>query len=169
MHGLIKAWLRRLWDEYPALFHGVRVLECGSRMVPGGATVSGFLADCEYTGLDAVDGPGVDVVSLVHEYHPERPFDVVVSCQMLEHDPHWRESVSSMVELTTPGGALLLTFPDDGWPVHGREDYGPEVGYYHNPDKAEVLALIEPGFDRLECETEQRTVLVLALGRKADA
>lgn len=164
MHREVKDWLRLLWDTHPALFHGRRVLECGSRMVPGGGTVSGFFADCEYTGLDAIAGQGVDVVGLAHEYQPDHPFDVVVSCQMLEHDPNWRESVAHMVEMVAPGGALLLTFPDDGWPMHG-DDYTPIPGYYHNPDKDEIAAMIAPAFDQIECTTERLTVLILATGK----
>ena len=34
------------------------------------------------------------MVSLVHEYQPGRMFDTVISTEMLEHDPHWRESVA---------------------------------------------------------------------------
>ena len=167
MHREIRDWFRQLWDEHPALFHNKRVLECGSCMVNGG-TISGFFADCEYTGLDARSGRGVDVVGLAHEYQPAEPLDVVVCCQMLEHDPHWRESVAHMAEMTAPGGALILTFPDKGWLPHG-DDYTPEQGYYHNPDKDEIIDILAPAFEQVEWQIERLTVLLLATDRKATA
>lgn len=167
MHRAVRNWFRQLWAESPELFHGRRVLECGSRLVGDGQTIAPFFADCAYTGLDALPGPGVDVISLIHEYRPAAPFDVVVCCQVLEHDPHWRESVAHMIDLTAPGGTLLLTFPGVGWPRHGDGDMTPEPGYYHNPDRAEVVEILTPGFDRVECKAERLDVFVLASGRKA--
>ena len=165
MHDTVQAWLRQLWHEHPALFHGTRVLECGSLIV--NATASGFFADCEYTGLDATPGPGVDVVSLVHEYQPEEPFDVALSTSMLEHDPHWRESVTHMADLLRPGGSLILTFPNPGWPEH-ELSCSPGESYYRNLEAGEVLALLDGRFDDVRAKRGDRRpeTFVLALGKR---
>ena len=75
------------------------------RLVQRERVGAGLFAAREYVGLDWRPGPGVDVVSLVHEYKPGRHFDTVISTEMLEHDPHWRESVQRMIELVKPGWA----------------------------------------------------------------
>ena len=37
---------------------------------------------------------------------------------MLEHDPHWRESVQRMIELVKPGGTLIITCAAPGRGEH---------------------------------------------------
>ena len=93
MHREIADWLRQAWHRYPELFNGKRVLECGSRYV--GFSSRAMFPMADYTGVDAQEGQGVDVVSLVHEYEPDAPFDVVVCTSMLEHDPYWRQSLAA--------------------------------------------------------------------------
>jgi GT2 family glycosyltransferase len=60
----------------------------------------------------------VDVVSLAHEFTTERPFDVVLSTEMLEHDPHWQASVRRMSEVVRPGGSVFVTCAGPGRPAH---------------------------------------------------
>ena len=107
MHLEVKEWLGELQKQHPEAFACDSVLECGSYNVNG--SVRGLFTAREYVGLDWRPGPGVDVVSLAHEYRPGRHFDTVISTEMLEHDPHWRESVQRMVELVKPGGWLIIT------------------------------------------------------------
>ena len=63
------------------------------------------------------------MVSLVHEYQPGRHFDTVISTEMLEHDPHWRESVQRMIELVKAervrlGRPLIITCAAPGRGEH---------------------------------------------------
>ena len=102
MHQEVRDWFGELRRQYLEAFVCDSVLECGSYNVNG--SVRGLFAACEYVGLDWRPGPGVDVVGLVHEYQPGRRFDTVVSTEMLEHDPHWRESVARMIELVSERG-----------------------------------------------------------------
>ena len=102
MHIEVRDWLGELRRQYSEAFVVDSVLECGSYNVNG--SVRDLFTAREYVGLDWRPGPGVDVVSLVHEYQPGRMFDTVISTEMLEHDPHWRESVARMIELVKPGG-----------------------------------------------------------------
>jgi len=164
MHDTVRHWLRSLFHEHPALFHGKRVLECGSLIMH--ESPRALFAACDYTGLDATAGPGVDVVGLAHKYQPPEPFDVVLCTSMLEHDPHWRQSVAHMIDMLRPGGALLLTFPTPGYPEHEIQ-CAPGGGYYRNLEPGDVLALLDGRFDDVRATVGQRPeVFILAMGKR---
>lgn len=150
MHREVWDWIRQKRLDYPHLFNGKRVLECGSLVMTYSPRALFPLAD--YTGIDCHAGPGVDVVSLVHEYEPPQPFDVVVSMQMLEHDPYWRESLAAMVRFLKRGGHLFLTFAGPGYPEHSPEDT-PEPGYYENRGMAEVVDVLRSHFAEVDATT----------------
>lgn len=154
MHAEVMAWLMKVWNTHPALFRGQRVLECGSHAASG--TARALFVDCDYTGLDVRPGPGVDVVCGAHEYQDAGGFDVILSTQMLEHDPHWRDSLANMVSLLAPGGALLLSWAGPGWPAHGTGEPGwPD--YYRNLTPGEVVRAIESGtFRRVRLSSHHR-------------
>lgn len=139
MHQEPSAFLARLRSEHPRLFRRSRVLECGSYIINGSPRA--MFADADYTGIDWRPGPGVDVVSLAHEFSAIKPFDLVLSTEMLEHDPHWRASVRAMARQVGPGGALALT-----WASPKRRDHeidcAPQVGYYAGIEIADVLAIV---------------------------
>lgn len=128
---------------FPEMFIGRRVLEVGSLDVNG--SVRRFFDGCEYTGLDIVDGPGVDVARLAHTYKA-KPFEVVISCEMLEHDPHWAKTLRAMARLTAPGGLLVVTCAGPRRRVHSP--YGdtglcapPELaGFYRNMTAEDLTA-----------------------------
>jgi hypothetical protein len=152
MHEEVRDWFGELRRQYLEAFVCDSVLECGSYNVNG--SVRGLFAAREYVGLDWRPGPGVDVVSLVHEYKPGRRFDTVISTEMLEHDPHWRESVQRMIELVkgrTPfglGGTLIITCAAPGRGEHELA-CSPEAEYYHEIGGAELANLTRSWFDRV--------------------
>lgn len=133
----------------PALVKGARVLEIGSYDV-NGSTRSLFAAAEEYVGVDLVEGPGVDIVGFGHEVdHPDGSFDITISCECLEHDPHWSETLANMARLTRPGGMVLVTCAGRGRLEHGTTRTGPlsspgtqsiGIDYYHNLTSKEVMA-----------------------------
>jgi SAM-dependent methyltransferase len=139
MHDAVADWLLRLRRARPQMFTGGCVLECGSRNV-NGSPRSLFQA-AEYVGLDRQAGKGVDVVGLVHEWRgrPDGYFDVVISTEMLEHDPHWRASLRRMVELLRPGGVLILTCAGPMREPHSEDGAEQGGGYYENRSLGEVL------------------------------
>ena len=141
MHAAPLAFLQRIRNQHPWLFRQARVLECGSYDINGSARV--LFSDCDYVGLDWRPGPGVDVVSLVHEYQPEQPFDVIVSTEMLEHDPHWQASLAAMAQMLAPGGALLLTWASPKRKRH-EVDCAPADDYYCGLSAADVAAVVQP-------------------------
>jgi len=146
MHLEVMEWLGELLLQHSEAFMCDSVLECGSYNVNG--SVRGLFTAREYIGLDWRPGPGVDVVSLVHEYQPGRMFDTVISTEMLEHDPHWRESVQRMIELVKPGGWLIITCAAPG---RGEHELGcsPEAAYYREIGGAELADLVRTSFERV--------------------
>src|SRR5690348_8310771 len=54
----------------------------------------------EYIGVDLARGPGVDVVMSGHEFGESNSFDVVLSCEVFEHNPAWLETFVNMIRIT---------------------------------------------------------------------
>ena len=150
MHVEVREWLGELRKQHPEAFECDSVLECGSYNVNG--SVRDLFAavghPTEYIGLDWRPGPGVDMVNLVHEYQPGRHFDTVISTEMLEHDPHWRESVQRMIDLVKPGGTLIITCAAPGRGEHELA-CSPEPEYYREIGGSELADLVRTRFDRV--------------------
>jgi SAM-dependent methyltransferase len=120
----------------PAFFSGRRVIEIGSMDLNG--TVREFFRDCDYTGLDVAAGPGVDIVCGGQDYKgADASFDVVLSCESMEHNPYWAETFSNMLRLCRPGGMVLVTCATAGRPEHGTS--------VNNPDSS--VASLSVGWD----------------------
>lgn len=136
----------------PEFFRGSRVLEVGSLNING--SVRGLFEDCDYTGIDVVSGPGVDIIAVAHEFGaPSGTFDVVISCEALEHDMHWKLTLAKCVDLLRPGGLLLITCASGSRPEHGTRrnspgDSGtsgiPEWGdYYRNLNPEDLREAVD--------------------------
>lgn len=109
--GLVK-------KHFPAAFAERKVLEVGSLDING--SVRSFFTDGSYVGVDVAAGPGVDEVcqgQLVD--YPTGAFDVVVSCECMEHNPYWVETLSNMFRMTKPGGLVIVSFATTGRAEHG--------------------------------------------------
>jgi O-antigen biosynthesis protein len=129
--------------------HG-RILELGSLDV-NGTVRSLFRASTSYLGVDKQPGPGVDAVMDANKLELEDDsFDVVVSTEMLEHDPHPWLSFQEAFRVLVPGGTLLLTTRGPGFPLH---DYGGD--YYRYTGDALVALAKYAGFD--VCSVEDDT------------
>ena len=104
--------------HFPASFAAGAVLEIGSLDING--SVRSLFPGTNYTGVDVAVGPGVDEVcqgQLVG--HPSGSFDVVISCECMEHNPFWSETVSNMFRLTKPGGLVIVSCATIGRAEHG--------------------------------------------------
>jgi SAM-dependent methyltransferase len=158
MHSEITQWLdyvkNTIGDAYPHLFSKCSVLDVGSLDVCG--TARPYWSGCAYTGLDIAPGPGVDVVSVCHEWNPPGgPYETVVSCDALEHDMHWRKTLPAMVRLLKPGGLLVFTCASTGRLKHGTVDSipssspltvarGGEWGsYYQNLAESDIRSVLD--------------------------
>ncbi len=105
-------------SHLPQFFEGTSVLEVGSLDING--SVRPFFKDCDFTGIDVDEGPGVDrVVSGEMADFPTGAFDVTISCECFEHNPWWRETLANMLRMTRPGGLVLMTCAGPGRPEHG--------------------------------------------------
>ena len=101
------------------LVAGSRVLEIGSFDV-NGSTRALFRPSRSYCGVDLVPGPGVNRISYGHELDdPDASWDITLSAECFEHDPHWRLTLANMVRLTRPGGLVIVTCASRGRVEHG--------------------------------------------------
>jgi len=146
MHGQIMGFLQGRKEHHPGHFvPGVRVLELGSRDINGSPRQL-FDRPGFYLGIDCHGGPGVDVVGVVHEVLASRKLDlldVVVSTEMLEHDPYWQQTLQAAVPLLRPGGLFMLSCASRCRPAHHLED-SPVPGHYGGLDPADLLPVLEP-------------------------
>jgi SAM-dependent methyltransferase len=144
-------------------FSNLFILEFGAFTV--NRSIRGYFPNPRlYIGVDAVEGPGVDAVSKAHEYNPPEPPDIVISCEMLEHDPFCRKSIQHMASILKPGGTLILTAATIGRAVHGTRQAEPAgspantrlpefMDYYRNIEIEDILAgLGKIKFDNLKIE-----------------
>ena len=146
MHRSVSKFIARVKERYPESFINKKVLEVGSLDING--SVRPFFTKCKYSGLDIIEGPGVDVISPVHQYQPAELFDTIISTEMLEHDSHWRKSLKQMADLLKPGGLLLITAAGTGRAEHGTtENYpssSPATNNYYCNVTAKMLASALP-------------------------
>jgi SAM-dependent methyltransferase len=119
------------------------VLEIGSLDVNG--SVRGLFSGCRvYHGIDVAAGAGVDEVADAADWRRVGAFDVVVSTEVLEHTPRWRDVLTNAWSSLAPGGRLLVTCATDPRAPHSAVD-GWEVRpgeWYANVPPAAVIALI---------------------------
>lgn len=122
-----------------------KVLEIGSYDING--TVRQFFDNSiSYLGLDLVEGPGVDIVYDGRNIESTDLFDIVLCCEVFEHDPYWHETFQNMIRLTRPGGAIIFTCASTGRPEHGTIRTNPNgspgtqslgLDYYKNLEASE--------------------------------
>lgn len=134
----------------PGGWSGMKVLEIGSFYVNG--SIRPFFDGSEYVGVDLCEGPGVDLVSPGHELKmPNGSFDLSISCECFEHDPHWMETFKNMIRLTREGGLVVFTCATTGRVEHGTSRSGADqspgsqsIGwdYYHNLTENDLLSKI---------------------------
>lgn len=126
MHPQVGEFLDQVRKQWPNSFHGKRVLDVGSFDING--TARPWFTECQYTGIDWREGPGVDVVVLAHEHQGE--YDTIVCTEMLEHDRYYRQTMDRCREMLAPGGIWIVTCA--GPP---RREHHPEAGvdgWYRN-------------------------------------
>lgn len=165
MHREAYEFVARVRDAVPDLFVNKKVLEFGSLNVNG--TVRGLFANCTYVGVDAVPGPCVDVVCLAHQFSipdtmrgtVQAPFDVLVSCELFEHDPYLEQTIKRGLSLLKSRGLFVFTCAGPGRAEHGTrrtEDaggtWGPNPDYYRNVTAAELVRILDDRFVHLTLE-----------------
>jgi SAM-dependent methyltransferase len=136
---------------FPEKFVGQKILEIGSLDING--TVRGLFTSCDYAGLDVAAGAGVDVVCEGQNYDaPDSSFDVVLSCEVMEHNPYWVETLENMIRMLKPGGLMVMSCATAGRPEHGtaRSEPGNSPltvakgwNYYRNLTKKDIVKNVD--------------------------
>ncbi len=128
MHQEAMDWVRQWETHDPNLL----VVELGSRNTSG-AGIRQFFIGTQYVGIDAVDGPDVDIVANAAEFRFPNPVDIVVCCELFEHTPYWREILNNAFLMLKPGGRLIATCAGPGRLIHGvNHDDPDQPGWYGN-------------------------------------
>lgn len=98
------------------------VIEFGARYVNG--TVRYAIEQYKpksYYGVDMEAGPCVDIVSSLDKIFtifPENSFDLVISCEMLEHVIDFNETVQIIKKICKPGGIIMISTRSLGFGYH---------------------------------------------------
>jgi SAM-dependent methyltransferase len=160
----------------PEFFQGGRVLEIGSLDING--SIRPLFDAEEYIGVDVGEGPGVD-----HEREgqlvdfPSGSFDVTISCECMEHNPFWVETVSNMMRMTRPGGLTVVTCASTGREEHGTPRSGARASpltvgkgwdYYHNVSRREFVRSfrLDRWFDHFLVETNWQSMDLYFVGAR---
>ena len=99
---------------------GKNVLELGSRNVNG--SIRGYiehLGAASYTGIDFIEGVGVDLVADVCNFTPSTQYDVVISTEMLEHVEDWKLVVKTIKDSCKIEGIIIISTRGPGMAYHG--------------------------------------------------
>lgn len=148
MHYEAKRFVKQVRRKYWWYFKNKSVLEVGSRIVNG--SIRSLFWLCKYTGMDISPGKGVDRVGYIHmETVWPYPYDVVISCEMLEHDRHWQQSLQAMYNVLKPGGLLIITCAGPHRAEHGTRRTEPHCSpgtpdYYRNITELDFEEALPP-------------------------
>lgn len=120
MHKEQRNYIDELKKRFPEAFENIKVLDIGSFDVNGNEKP--WFDNCDFTGLDLLPGPGVDVACPANEYdEPDEAFDTIISCECWEHNPFYKESILNAIRMLKPGGYFIWTCATTGRPVHGTK------------------------------------------------
>lgn len=140
--------------QHAASLDPARVLEIGSLDVNGSVRPL-FPTAKQYHGIDIAPGPGVDEVADAADWHASTVFDVVISTEVLEHAPRWRDVVSNAWNALDTGGVLLMTCATEPRPPHSAID-GWDVRpgeWYANVAPSDAIGLLQ-SFDAAAWQLE---------------
>lgn len=101
----------------------LRILEVGSLNINGSAREV-FQSDPHvfYEGIDITPGKDVDRAINIRDFVITEKYDLVICCEVLEHDPYFWLSVEKMKEALKDGGWLIITTPGFYFPEHQYPD-----------------------------------------------
>jgi SAM-dependent methyltransferase len=160
-YSFVKASVPHLTDQS-------EVLEIGGQDMNG--TVRGlFSPPARYLCVDIAAGPGVDVVADAATWRPldpDRQFDVVVCCEVLEHTPDWRAILQTAHDVLARHGLLIVTCAGPGRPVHSGRAPVAELApgeWYRNISPEELGGALQlAGFNAAAVSTAGQDCRALA-------
>jgi len=176
-HKIQKLWCLEIKKKYPEYFTNKRVLDVGSLDINGNN--KGLFKNCDYIGLDVIDGPNVDVVSIAHEFDTDKLFDVVLSTNALEHDMYYELTLKNIVRLLKPSG-LIFFCGSYKHKEHGTEKTSPWASgttkinnkewakYYKNLKIEDITNSlnIEEIFNEFSIEVKEKDIRFIGIKRK---
>jgi SAM-dependent methyltransferase len=135
MHLEAMQWVTQYSSGQP-----ITVLDIGGRFING--SPRGLYPFAEYTVLDVLDGPNVDIVADAAAWTPDREYDAVICCEVFEHAEEWPAICRTAYQACKPGGFLVITTAGPGRALHSGVDGGPRLHdgeWYGNvePDELE--------------------------------
>lgn len=166
-------FLGLLKRNLPTFFRGRTVLIIGAR--DNGGSPREWFDGGTVVGLDVVAGPGVDVQARPVDYGAAGgSFDVVVSCDYLEHDPDWRDTLDNALRMLKPNGLLVLAGATLGRRAHDRFSVDVDkCAYYRNLEPQALAAQVFAGprfaAQALLVDAVRQDFLLFAVGAEADA
>lgn len=138
----------------------LRVLDMGGQDING--TVHDWvrhrhlsaIVDFHLDVLDIENGPGVTIVGDARktDWWDGRPYDVVISTEMLEHLEFWHLSIDVAHTVLRPGGWFIGTCAGRGRQRHGATG-APEPApgeYYQNVSMDSLVNEMIPGFAEVQ-------------------
>jgi hypothetical protein len=139
MHAEAFAFVQRWVVNVDEGARPTHVIEIGSRDVNG--SVRPLFVGCNYLGIDAIQGPGVDVVADGALWQPTRKVDLVICLETLEHSPVPQMIVWNALRMLKPSGTLIVTAASHPRTPHSGIDGGPlrENEYYGNINECELM------------------------------
>lgn len=137
MHLSSYEHMKRLIEKYVDLGRKISVLDIGSYDVNGTYRTLFERINCEYTGIDLSEGPGVDFVLESPYRFPIKAnsVDFVVSGQAFEHIEFFWLTWFEMVRVLKPDGYIFLIAPS-----RGPEHRYPQDCWRFYPDGYRALA-----------------------------
>ena len=102
------------WEEYLGEIgnkKGMRILEVGSRQLPGRPSLRNRFDSAEFTGFDFYAGKNVDVVGDAHQlskYFEAESFDLVISNSCFEHFAMPWQVSHEIVKVLKTGGIVFV-------------------------------------------------------------
>ena len=114
MHDNNKKWLDDLKQQYPNNFSNAKILEVGSRDWNG--SVRSWFKDCEYHGIDIVNGDHVDQVVSAKDFFrkSKNKYNTIISFSVLEHDKNWKHSLTNIGNVMNKKSLLFMCWGAEG-------------------------------------------------------
>ena len=164
MHPEVELFVKRAYDQISYAHFPFSVVEFGSRNVNG--SVRDIFKGCDYIGVDTLDGLDVDIICDAAEYTPEKPVDIVVCCETLEHTNRAHLIVANAYKILKPEGAFIMTAAMPPRLHHSMKDGTPfleQLEYYSNIEPAALLGW-SAAFKKifLECHVDRGDIYALA-------
>ncbi|WP_116042269.1 methyltransferase domain-containing protein [Amycolatopsis palatopharyngis] len=146
MHTAAMDWLARYRTN-----DRVTVLDIGGRNINGSPRT--LFPNAEYTVLDILDGPGVDIVADAATWSPRKTYDVVICAEVFEHTDVWPAICRTAFDAVR--GVFIATMAGPGRAPHSAIDGGLlRDGEYYSNIRPETLreVLVSCGFSDINVD-----------------